>query len=91
MGASCGAGRRVANHEEYLKLGLYSKHAYSLLDLRDVHGIQLVKLRNPWGRGVWNGAWSETSDLWSPDLRQQLQPEGPGEGVFWMPFEEFYT
>jgi calpain-15 len=34
MGCSCGAGNRPVNEEEYKKMGLMSRHAYSLLDVR---------------------------------------------------------
>ena len=30
--------------------GLVSGHAYSVLNLREVEGHQLINLRNPWGR-----------------------------------------
>lgn len=53
--------------------GLIDNHAYSLLTLRTTStGVNLVKLRNPWGRGEWNGEWSDESKLWTPALRKEL-------------------
>uniref|UniRef100_A0A914WD44 Calpain 15 n=1 Tax=Plectus sambesii TaxID=2011161 RepID=A0A914WD44_9BILA len=89
MGCSCGAGRRQLPESAYEKVGLLSRHAYSLLDVKEVNGARLVRLRNPWGQFVWKGAWSDKSELWTPELRRVLMPDGPQSGVFWMPFEEF--
>lgn len=46
-------------------LGLVSGHAYSVIDVVHSHGYKLIKLRNPWGRGEWEGDWSDKSALWS--------------------------
>lgn len=47
--------------------GLYYKHAYALVDAGEIttesgQMVRLVKLRNPWGMGEWNGPWSDTSE-----------------------------
>ena len=45
--------------------GLYSGHAYSVLDAFKLNnGTRLLKIRNPWGSGnpkEWNGPWSDNS------------------------------
>lgn len=47
-------------------LGLHAGHAYSLLDAgaieADGRTVRLVKCRNPWGRGEWEGDWGDRSD-----------------------------
>eukprot|EP01035_Chromulina_nebulosa_P022786 gene22786-29502_t len=49
--------------------GLYYSHAYSLLDIGEIEymdpnnkvKVQLLKLRNPWGKGEWEGSYSDKS------------------------------
>lgn len=50
--------------------GLYSGHEYSLIGCYEVFyndGAiqQLVKIRNPWGEGEYNGDWSDKSEKWN--------------------------
>lgn len=36
---------------------------------------KLVKLRNPWGRGEWNGDWSDSSYKWTDNVKKMLNFE----------------
>ena len=75
--------------------GIVLGHAYTLLSVAqilddDENQINLVKLRNPWGSGEWKGDWSDKSDKWTDDIRQQLNYfDNRDDGVFWMDFEDF--
>lgn len=75
--------------------GIVAGHAYTLLsaaEVLDINGntVRLVKLRNPWGSGEWNGDWSDQSPLWTDELRNQVGFDGSrDDGIFWMDFNDF--
>lgn len=75
------------------KVGLIPGHAYSLLDVREYKGNQLVHVRNPWGQIEWNGAWSDNDTAhWTADALSALKHSANDyDGTFWMPFADFCT
>ena len=88
-----GTGDSGENLED---LGLVAGHAYGIISaatVEDADGneVKLLKMRNPWGKFEWNGDWGDSSDKWTPELREQLgQPEeAQDDGAFWINFEDY--
>ncbi|KAM3865949.1 calpain-10 [Diretmus argenteus] len=73
-------------------------HALSVmewLDVRTVSGVRvrLLRIRNPWGRCCWGGAWVESGAGWSsvdPAFAMDLQGRTE-EGEFWLDENEFLS
>lgn len=61
--------------------GILEKHAYSIMEAREVNGERLLKLRNPWGNGEWTGAWADGSAEWTPEWMSLLDHKFGDDGV----------
>ena len=48
-----------------------------------------MKLRNPWGHGEWNGAWCDSSPLWTNELRAQVGITQCEDGIFCMTLQDY--
>ncbi|KAE9549281.1 hypothetical protein FO519_007503 [Halicephalobus sp. NKZ332] len=92
MGCSCGAGNKEVVTKDYHDLGLRTRHAYSILDVRDYGNYRLLRIRNPWGNFVWKGTWSPSWIGWNDEkLRRDFDHDviGREPGTFWISFEDF--
>ncbi|CAG8503123.1 4000_t:CDS:2 [Ambispora leptoticha] len=69
--------------------GLVDGHAYSILGSAEYQGTRLVKVRNPWGNTEWTGAWSDGSELWTPESMAALNHRFGDDGIFWISYEDF--
>ena len=70
MASSLGQGE-VENEE-----GIVQGHTYTVLSVHEFKYkgayVKLIKLRNPWGHGEWKGAWSDTDEIWTDELKMML-------------------
>lgn len=55
--------------------GIIYNHAYGLLDIRDIDGLQLVRIRNPWGHAEWTGKFADEDEAWDDHkgLKEKLK------------------
>lgn len=93
--ASCIISGNSVNQAEVKNSGLYVKHYYSILQVReeekdDETKIQLILLRNPWGELEWNGPWSDGCDQWNanPKMKGRIHTNR-NDGIFWMSIEDW--
>jgi len=65
-------------------------HAFSVLDVKEVEGFRLLRLRNPWGKTESTLDWSDESDMWTknPLVASTVKHEDKDDGEFWIDFEE---
>ncbi|XP_029957693.1 calpain-5-like isoform X1 [Salarias fasciatus] len=90
--------------ESQMANGLVKGHAYSITAVKKVrlgHGllayfknetIPLIRMRNPWGKTEWKGAWSDSSEEWEKigDMeRGNLGITVEDDGEFWMSFADW--
>lgn len=62
--------------------GIVQGHAYAILDVQEVDDVQLIRLRNPWGRKEWTGDWSDNSDKWTRRMKAKLNWVSADDGAF---------
>ena len=69
--------------------GLVPGHAYSIIQVKEAYGNQLVNVRNPWGTFEWQGDWGDTSKTWTKQMIDTVKPVFGDDGTFWMSFQDF--
>ncbi|KAM6217420.1 LOW QUALITY PROTEIN: calpain-8 [Rhynchocyon petersi] len=87
----------AAEAEAITSWKLVKNHAYSITGAEEVdfHGCpeRLIRLRNPWGKVEWTGAWSDGAPEWNyidAGLKEELTKRAD-DGEFWMSFADFLT
>lgn len=101
---SCSIKASPREIEMKMANGLVKGHAYSVTAVKNVrlgHGllayfknetIPLIRMRNPWGKTEWKGAWSDSSEEWSKvgdTERGNLGITVEDDGEFWMSFTDW--
>ncbi|KAL9110156.1 MAG: hypothetical protein Q9227_005216 [Pyrenula ochraceoflavens] len=69
--------------------GIINRHAYSVVEAREIEGKKLLKVRNPWGKSEWTGAWSDGSAEWTSEWMTKLNHTFGNDGVFWISYKDF--
>ncbi|PYH91070.1 cysteine proteinase [Aspergillus ellipticus CBS 707.79] len=68
--------------------GISENHSYSIMDAKEVDGQRLLRLRNPWGKKEWTGAWSDGSEQWTPEWMAKLGHKFGNDGFFWISYDD---
>jgi Ca2+-binding EF-hand superfamily protein len=87
MGCSSAHGNRGV--EEESPLGILQNHAYGVMQIHEIRGNRLLRVRNPWGSHEWKGRWSDGAKEWTPQLQQELHAVFGDDGSFFMCFDDF--
>ncbi|ORY05511.1 cysteine proteinase [Basidiobolus meristosporus CBS 931.73] len=75
------------------ELGLVPTHAYAVLDVREVDGLRLLQVKNPWSHMRWKGDFGcLDEENWSMQLKNTLgydpiEARSKDDGIFWINFE----
>lgn len=87
-----GAGTGASTHADkgILEMGIVFDAAYTIYEVIEVDGHQLIKLRNPPGdHDEWKGDWSDKSELWNRRIKAKLGWTDADDNTFWMAFDDF--
>ncbi|KAJ5435083.1 hypothetical protein N7491_005678 [Penicillium cf. griseofulvum] len=68
--------------------GIAEGHSYSIMEAREIDGHRLLRLRNPWGRKEWHGAWGDGSKEWTPEWMKVLGHQFGNDGFFWISYKD---
>ncbi|KAF9420194.1 calpain 7, partial [Entomortierella beljakovae] len=75
------------------RLGLVPTHAYAVLDLKEVQGLRLLQVKNPWSHKRWKGPFSHLdADHWTEELKKELNFDQfaalkNDDGIFWIDYD----
>ncbi|XP_056396540.1 calpain-5-like isoform X2 [Hyla sarda] len=85
-------------------MGLIKGHAYSVTGIKKVTlgektlcfgkttKLFMIRMRNPWGKREWKGAWNDESEEWKKVSKSEKGKLGltvQNDGEFWMTFEDW--
>ncbi|KAE8353706.1 hypothetical protein BDV28DRAFT_156795 [Aspergillus coremiiformis] len=68
--------------------GISENHSYSIMEAKEIDGERLLRLRNPWGKKEWTGAWSDGSEQWTPEWMEKLGHKFGNDGFFWISYND---
>ena len=71
------------------EMGLSPGHAYTVLDLHEINGEKVMRLRNPWGNGEYSGDWSDSSKKWTEELKKKYGLVKKNDGDFYMSYNDY--
>ena len=73
------------SHDESNHDGLPYSHAYTILKTVQLSdGTKLVRIRNPWGSETYHGDWSDDSDKWTEQFKQEAGYVKADDGMWFM-------
>jgi len=77
------------NPEDSESTGLVIDQCYSIISVHEVEGHRLMKLRNPWGKFEWKGAYCDGAPQWTYTLKKAVDYLAADEGMFFITLSDF--
>uniref|UniRef100_A0A6V3M6Q4 Calpain catalytic domain-containing protein n=1 Tax=Lotharella globosa TaxID=91324 RepID=A0A6V3M6Q4_9EUKA len=75
--------------KEWKKTGIFSGHAYSVLDAKEHKGLRLLQVRNPWGGSESKLDFNDDDrEHWTPELIKAFGATFKEDGTFFIKFED---
>ena len=81
----------TSGNDDVEDVGLSPGHAFTVLGIHEINGERVIRLRNPWGEGEFNGDWSDYSSKWTEELKQKYKYYEKEDGDFFMGYNDFMT
>ena len=79
----------TSGNDDVEDVGLSPGHAFTVLGIHEIKGEKVIRLRNPWGEGEFNGDWSDFSSKWTEELKQKYKYYEKEDGDFFMGYKDF--
>ena len=79
----------TSGNDDVEDVGLTQGHAFTVLGIHEIKGERVIRLRNPWGEGEFNGDWSDYSSKWTEDLKKKYKYYEKEDGDFFMGYDDF--
>ncbi len=76
-------------NEDLEDVGLSPGHAFTVLGIHVINGERVIRLRNPWGEGEFNGDWSNYSSKWTDELKKEYNYSEKQDGDFFIGYKDF--
>jgi hypothetical protein len=79
------------NSPDTQRMGLVCYHAYSIVGLSELkNGTRLLKIRNTWGHGEWEGKWCDSDPRWTDTVKRQVDMFADcDDGSFYIELSDF--
>ena len=79
------------NQNEIIDSNLIPEKIYLILKIQKGDGKNFIRLRSPCENHEWNGNWSNSSNLWTQELKRTLDVNSENSnGTFWMIDRDFF-
>ena len=86
----CSIDQEKYNFDEKDSISNFSYNIIGTYKVNTGRGnVKLIKIRNPWGNFEWTGDWSDDSDLWTDNIKEEVEYEPSSKGFFYMSIDDY--